>query len=159
MKPLRGAVTERLRASPDEVFDLISNVQRLPEWNEHIHHVVEAPAGPTSAGDEWVVEIRALASRWNSRSRIEMIDREARRLGLVSQTDDGNPSRARWVWEVTPAAGGAEVVVRWEISPKTFWRKVLLSKIRHRQLKQEVRTSLKRLSNVAARAAKASPTF
>lgn len=159
MKPLQGAVTEHLRALPDEVFDLISNVHRLPEWNEHIHHVVEAPAGPTSVGDEWVVEIRALASRWNSRSRIETVDREARRFGLVSRSDDGNPSHARWTWEVTPASGGADVTVRWELSPKTFWRKFLLSKVRHRQLKQEVRTSLKQLGSVAARATKATPTL
>jgi hypothetical protein len=30
----------------------------------------------------------------------------------------------------------------WELRPKTFWRRTLLARIRHRQLKKEVRASL-----------------
>jgi hypothetical protein len=143
MKPLRGSITDRLPVSPDDLFDLISSVHRLPEWNEHIHHVVDAPSGPPRKGDEWVVEIRAMGTRWNSRSRVEDVDRDARRFALVSQTDDGNPSHARWKWEVVPIDGEAEITVTWEIHPKTFWRKVLIARIRHRQLKEEVRGSIR----------------
>lgn len=111
---------------------------------------MDAPAGPTQPGDEWVVEIRALGRRWNSRSRIAEVDRDARRLAVVSQTDDGNPSHARWKWEVVPVGEEAEVTVTWELYPKTFWRKVLISKIRHRQLKEEVRGSLRAAERAAA---------
>jgi hypothetical protein len=151
MKPLEGSVTDRLSAPADELFDLISNVHRLPEWNEHIHHVVEAPKGETQPGDEWVVEIRAMASRWNSRSRIEKVDRDAGLFALRSQTDDGNSSYAKWEWLVTPANGQSEVKVSWRLYPKTFWRRFLLSKIRHRQLKEEVRGSLRSAERAAAR--------
>ena len=149
MKPLEGNVTERLSVPAGELFDLISNVHRLPEWNEHIHHVVEAPDGETHPGDEWVVEIRAMASHRNSRSRIENVDREAGRFALMSQTDDGNPSYAKWEWLVTPANGQSDVRVSWQIYPKTFWRKFLLSRIRHRQLKEEVRGSLREAERAA----------
>lgn len=37
----------------------------------------------------------------------------------------------------------------WELYPKTFWRKVLFSKMRHRQLKEEVRDSLEMAERVA----------
>ncbi|MGH2730170.1 MAG: SRPBCC family protein, partial [Actinomycetota bacterium] len=143
MKPLQGSVTDRLSVPPDDLFDLISSVDRLPEWNEHIHHVVDAPTGPTREGDEWVVEIRVMGTRWNSRSRIEELDRDARRLSLVSQTDDGNPSYGRWKWQVMPVGGKAEITVSWELYPKTFWRRVLIARIRHRQLRDEVRSSLR----------------
>ena len=150
MKPLRGSVTERLSVSADDIFDLISSVDRLTEWNEHIHHVVEAPSGRTRPGDEWVVEIRAMASRWNSRSRIETVDRAARRFALRSQTDDGNPSHAEWEWLMEPAGNGTDVTVSWRLYPKTFWRKFLFSRIRHRQLKEEVRGSLRAAERAVA---------
>ena len=143
MKPLRGSVVDILSVSADDLFNLISSAQRLPEWNEHIHHVVDAPSGEARPGDEWVVEIRAMGSKWNSRSRIEDVDRDGRRFALRSQTDDGNPSYALWRWEITPNGDGSEIVVSWELYPKTFWRRALLSRIRHRQLVQEVHASLR----------------
>ena len=150
MKPLEGSITERLSASADDCFDLISSVDRLPEWNERIHHVVEAPSGPTRVGDEWVVEMRAMASRWNSRSRIGAVDRDGGRFALRSQTDDGNPSYADWEWLMEPAGEGTDVTVSWRLYPKTFWRRLLLSKIRHRQLKEEVRGSLRAAERAVA---------
>ena len=150
MKPLEGSITERLSVSADDVFDLISSVDRLPEWNEHIHHVVKAPSGPTRVGDEWIVEIRAMASRWNSRSRIEAADRDARRFALRSQTDDGNPSYAIWEWLMKPAGDETDVTVSWQLHPKTFVRRFLLARIRHRQLKEEVRGSLRAAERAVA---------
>ena len=143
MKPLVGSITERLSVSAGDFFDLISSVARLPEWNEHIHHVVEAPSGPAQVGDEWVVEMRAMASRWNSRSRIGVVDRDAGRFALRSQTDDGNPSYAEWEWLMEPAGDETDVTVSWQLYPKTLWRRLLFSKIRHHQLKEEVRGSLR----------------
>lgn len=143
MTTLTGTITERLSVRPEDFFDLISSVRRLPEWNEHIHHVVQAPNHEPRAGDEWVVEIRAMWSRWNSRSQLQDVDRSGLRFALVSQTDDGNPSYALWTWQITLTNDASMVTVRWELHPKTFWRKMLISRIRHRQLKDEVRTSLR----------------
>ena len=44
---------------------------------------------------------------------------------------------------MTPLEDATEVTVSWELYPKSFWRRVLFSKIRHRQLKEEVRDSLR----------------
>ena len=145
---LRGTLTEPVSARPEAVFELISSVHRLPEWNERIHHVVDAPEREAREGDEWVVEVRALGSRWNSRSQLQEVDREAMRLSLRSQTDDGNPSYGLWTWEIAPAGEGSQVTVRWELHPATFWRKTLLARIRHRQLKDEVQASLHAVERV-----------
>ena len=66
----------------------------------------------------------------------------ARRFAYVTRTDDGNPSRAYWTWVLSPVENGTQVTVKWELHPKTFWRKTLFARIRHRQLKNEVRTSI-----------------
>ena len=149
VEPLRGAVSDRLSVTDDDLFRLISTVDLLTEWNDHIYRVVAAPADPIRQGDEWVVAMGVMGKRWNSRSRVESIDRDERRLTVISQTDDGNPSFARWTWEVAPVDGESRITVSWELYPETFWRKVLFSKMRHRQLKAEVRASLKKAERVA----------
>ena len=142
MPALTASLTESLPVAADDLFDLLIDINRLPEWNDAINHVVSGPGGVPREGDEGVVEMRASGRRWRSRSRAEQVDREHRLLVVRSQTDDGNPSWARWTWEVKPDEGGAEISVKWELHPKTFWRDVAGSRIRHAQLKQEVSASL-----------------
>jgi hypothetical protein len=91
-----------------------------------------------------------MASRWNSRSRIGAVDRDALRFVLRSHTDDGNPSYADWEWRMKSAGDETDVTVSWQLYPKTFWRRFLLSRIRHRQLKEEARGSLRAAERTVA---------
>lgn len=71
----------------------------------------------------------------------------SRRFVYQSRTDDGNPSYARWRWEVSDHADGSQVSVTWELHPVTFWRRVLLVRIRSRQLaRTEIPASLAALA-------------
>ncbi len=80
-------------------------------------------------------------------------DAEARRFAYRSWTDDGNPSYAGWSWEVAEDPAGSRVTVAWELHPVTFWRRVLLVRIRARQLsRRELPESLTALA-AAAKAA------
>src|SRR5206468_1467308 len=110
--------------------------------NGHIHHVVEAPDSGLVDGSQWVVQMRANGARWKSRSHLEELDSAARRFAYVSRTDDDNPSRAHWSWELKPIETGTEITVSWELRPRTFFRKRLAAPLRHRQLKNEVRASI-----------------
>jgi uncharacterized protein YndB with AHSA1/START domain len=94
--------------SADDVFGFLTDLDRLQEWNAIMTAVVERPAA-LEAGVEWVVELKALGSRWRSRSRVEEYNPEQRVFTYRSGTDDGNPSYAiwRWVWIPTPRAGPA----------------------------------------------------
>ena len=65
---------------------------------------------------------------------VEAIDPIGRVFAYRSATDDGNPSYALWTWVVTDHADGALVTVACELHPRTFWRRVLLVRIRSRQL-------------------------
>jgi uncharacterized protein YndB with AHSA1/START domain len=148
MSEIRGKTTATIAASPDEVFAKITDMNGLPSWNSAMTRVCEQPAR-LETGAEWVVEFHVLGRTWLSRSRCEAIDPTARRFVYRSCTDDGNPSHAQWEWNVTPAEQGSRVEVAWQLHPVTFWRRVLLGKIRARQLAHgEVAASLAELGRV-----------
>lgn len=139
-----------LEAGPDAVFDTLTDLAHLPEGNAVIRRVLELPPR-VEVGAEWVVELHALGRTWPSRSRIEVIDPTARRFTYHSRTDDGNPSLARWTWVVADDPPGSRVTVTWDLHAATFWRRVLLARIRARQLaRTEIPASLRALG-VAAR--------
>ena len=139
-----GSDATRLTAAADAVFAALVDVDRLPEWNARIHHVIEspAPASPVAEGTEWVVQMRASGGRWPSRSRALVVDPAAGRFEYETRTDDGNPSAALWSWHVTPAGAGCELTVTWAVYPRTWGRRLLGARIRRPALITEVRTSL-----------------
>lgn len=147
---MKHSVTSAVPAPPEVVFDLITDLDRLPEWNANMTTVVERPPA-LSPGTEWVVELRAMGQTWRSRSRLETLDPERRVFVYRSGTDDGNPSYAVWEWQVRENGNSANVTVTWELHPATFWRKVLLGPVRHRQLRRvEVPASIAALASVLA---------
>jgi uncharacterized protein YndB with AHSA1/START domain len=133
-------------APPATVFRAITDIDRLPEWNSIMRSVVERPS-ELVPGAEWVVEFKALGQTWHSRSTLETLDPTQRRFEYRAGTDDGNPSRALWVWEVDEDPAGSRVTVSWDLRPVTFWRRVLFVRIRGRQLAhREVPGSLRALA-------------
>jgi uncharacterized protein YndB with AHSA1/START domain len=122
-----------VEATPDVVFTALTDLARLPSWNHRMTSVVETPA-ELRPGAEWVVEFRVLGRTWRSRSTLEELDTARRRFVYRSRTDDGNPSEARWEWNVTEHPSGARVHVAWALHPVTFWRRTLLVRMRARQL-------------------------
>jgi uncharacterized protein YndB with AHSA1/START domain len=141
-----GTASGMVSSPANEVFGLLTNIDRLPEWNSIIVKVVERPEA-MSPGTEWVVQLKAMGNSWASRSTIEEHDPSRFLFAYRSCTDDGNPSYARWRWTVDPAAGGeSRVTVTWELHPQTFWRRALLVRVRSRQLRREVPASIDSLA-------------
>ena len=141
--------TRAIPADPDEVFRLLTEPRRLPEWNHKIVRLVEAPESLTT-GCQWVVELSALGQSWRSRSTVVELAAPARRFAYRSQTDDGNPSYADWTWQVDRAPDGSAVSVSLALHPATFWRRVLLVKVRSQQLRRhELPESLSALASLA----------
>jgi hypothetical protein len=79
----------------------ITNIERLPESNERIARIIERPDA-LDEGAEWVVEIRAMGTHWNSRSRLAEFDRDALRFAYQSMSDDANPFSTTWSAPCSP---------------------------------------------------------
>jgi len=141
-----ATVTVPVDAPPADVYDLLSDIRRLTEWNDCIEALVEEPS-VFETGAQWVVRMHVPGMpRWDSRSTVQELDPRARRFVHRTQSDDGNPSFALWTWQVDDAAnGGSAVTVTWSLNPKTRFRKVIAARIRHRQLKGEVARSLAKI--------------
>lgn len=145
---LRGSVTEKLPIEADELFAVVTDVDRLPEWNSIIRGVIKRPS-VLARDAEWVVELSAMGNTWRSRSTVLEHDVAALRFVYRSRTDDGNPSYGDWCWQVVGDHDGSRVTVTWDLHPQTFWRRVLFAPVRNRQLKREVRASLRALERAA----------
>jgi hypothetical protein len=137
-----GIQTVQLAAAAHDVFDLLIDVERLPEWNAHVHHVIQQPDRPLTPGVESVIQMRAMGTKWPSRSRALTVDPAALSFEHRSCSDDGNPSYALWSWQVTPTAAGSTLTVTWTAHPRSFWRKLLLARARRPFLADEVKASL-----------------
>jgi hypothetical protein len=149
---ITGTCTAVVPTARDAVFRTLTNLDGLPSWNDRMTRVVEQP-DVFAPGAEWVVEFRALGQTWQSRSVVDELDAARGRFAYRSHTDDGNPSEATWTWDVVDDAAGSKVTVSWSLRPVTFWRRVLLGRIRARQLvRTEVPASLAALASASARA-------
>ena len=144
-------------AKVDDIFSVVTDIARLPEWNAAITAVNEQPDS-LEVGAQWIVEMYALGQRWHSRSVVEALDPVGRCFAYRSATDDGNPSYALWTWVVADHADGALVNVACELHPLTFWRRILLVRVRSHQLGHtELVHSLATLETAAKRSTGARP--
>ena len=147
---ITGSTSARIDAAPAEVMATLTDIAALPTWNAKMTRVVEQPVA-LEPGADWVVEFHVMGRTWQSRSVVEELDPIAGRFSYRSRTDDGNPSEATWTWHVEPDPSGIRVTVSWSLRPVTFWRRVLLGRIRARQLaREEVPASLLALATAAA---------
>jgi uncharacterized protein YndB with AHSA1/START domain len=133
-----------VEAPPGEVYDRITDLEHLPDWNAEIPRVLSRPA-VLEPEAQWVVEIRAMGTHWNSRSQAVELDRDGGRFGYRSVTDDGNPSFVDWRWEVVADPAGSRVTVEASINPRSFWRRALLARLRRPSLERSMNRSLRAL--------------
>ena len=146
MKEFHGHASARVDARPQAVFDLITDVGRLPEWNTAIEAILERPPD-LSEGAQWTVKMHPPhVPSWGSISRVEEIDRPHLHFAYETRNTDGNPSYAKWAWTVVGTANGAEVSVTWDVYLKTLDRRILAGPLRRRQLRREVQNSLTAMS-------------
>jgi Polyketide cyclase / dehydrase and lipid transport len=146
---MRETATTRVNAAPAAVFGRLTDIARLPEWNDAITEVLEQPV-ERATGAVWKVRLHALGQSWVSRSTLVELDEVAGRFRHRSQTDDGNPSYADWEWTVKPDGSGARVTATVELHPQTFWRKYLLVHLRRPALRREMRASLRALATTVS---------
>ncbi len=144
-----GSVRATVAASPDDVFDAVTDIGRLASWNDRIEEL-ETTAHELSVGDRWSVRMRLPGKRFTSVSEVLELDRTARRFSYRSKPDDDNPSHTIWTWAVAGAGDRrSEVTVSWSMRPATLDRR-LAAAMRKRMIPNEVTSSIERLETVCA---------
>jgi hypothetical protein len=139
-----------LPVEASELFALITDVDRLPEWNAAIECVLERPAA-VGPGASWTVQMHPhKLVRWKSVSTLQTLDAAEMHFQYRTVNADGNPSHAIWNWEVRPGSEGATVSVRWDIWLRTLDRQLLAGPIRRHELRHEVPTSLRTIGELLA---------
>lgn len=130
-----------LDCSAAEAFALVTDVDRLPEWNALIERVEMRPP-ELNVGAVWKVAMRKGAMAWVSRSEVVELDPIERHFTYRSCTDDVYPSYAEWTWRCDPTPDGTTVTVSWYLRPATFLRRWFLAPMRSWMLRREVPVSL-----------------
>jgi uncharacterized protein YndB with AHSA1/START domain len=136
--------TTVIDAPPAQVFERITDIEHLPDWNLEIPKVLEQPA-VLDVDAQWVVQIHAMKIHWNSRSTVTELDPSCGRFAYRSQSDDGNPSHADWRWDVTDTGVGTRVTVFVAGHPRTLFRMAIASRLRPRGLQKAMHQSLQTL--------------
>lgn len=94
--------TVLLRASPSDVFELVDDLGRYPQWMDLVHDVSHVPA--TDAGDRcWDVELRAQVGPLARSKRLRMrrtIHEPTHRVVFERSEIDGK-RHSPWVLEST----------------------------------------------------------
>lgn len=151
MDEFHGQASARVDTTPRAVFDVITDLNRLPEWNAAIEAVVAQPAA-LAEGAEWTVRMHPAGTpRWGSVSRVVELSRDRYRFAYQTRNADGNPSYSEWAWVIAHGGAGADVTVTWRVHLKTFDRRFFAGPIRKRQLAREVPRSLAALASAISR--------
>jgi uncharacterized protein YndB with AHSA1/START domain len=130
------------------IFETITDIDRLPEWNGAIPRVIDRPSALTT-GASWTVEMHpSRPLRWKSVSTLQELDAEGLRFSYRTVNADGNPSYSLWSWKLLPTQEGVRVALGWDVYLETLDRRLLAGPFRRRQLRKEVAASLTALSTL-----------
>jgi uncharacterized protein YndB with AHSA1/START domain len=150
MNEIHGSASIEISADPTAVYAVLTDVERLPAWNQAIEKVTSRPQ-QLHAGSEWQVTMHPpRMPSWGSISRVVENDPNTRRFSYKTRNADGNPSWTEWNWSVEPQGSGSVVAVSWDVYLKTADRRYFAGPLRKRQLAREVPTSLTALESVLA---------
>lgn len=122
---LSGSTEAFAPAAPGDVWALLADPSRMPEWEPSIARVENAPASPR-VGDAWTAFARTTRHDGKpirvrpqfARQRVEIIELDAGRLLALRCSYPAAPAAnsRRFVFELEPAAGGTRVRIAfaWE---------------------------------------------
>ena len=112
IREFHGSATRFVDATPEAVFDLITDIDRLPDWNSAIESVVTTPAElaeilRVGRGHETgrVAEVE------QSFSHPRRINRRRTPVRVPVPERRRQASYIDWMWSVTAVDGGAQVTV------------------------------------------------
>ena len=103
MREIHDHADAVIEGDPRVLFEPITDIERLPEWNGAIEQVIDRQAALTT-GATWTVEMHpARPVRWKSVSTLQELDAEGLRFSYCTVNADGSrcsvPARRRMLLE------------------------------------------------------------
>jgi hypothetical protein len=112
-RELRAETT--IAASPDQVWDALTDLRRMREWSPEVIRMVPLKPGGLKLGQQYLGLNRRKAVIWPSRSVIAQLD-HGRSLAW-----DTRSSGARWIYELETEGSGTRVVHRRPVPRRITW--------------------------------------
>ena len=102
----------RIDRSPDELFDLISDVSLMGRWSP------VCTGGSYDEDGEWFTGTNAMGdSTWETRCRVVAAERGSE-FAFINHGLEGRVEMVRWGFELRPVADGVtQVTQTWEVLP------------------------------------------
>ena len=151
----RGEASVEIQATPEEVYDTVSDITRVPEWSPECvgGRWLGGATGP-EVGARFEGRNRRGPARWRTRPKVVAADRP-REFAFVMGLP-GYGAMTRWTYEVEPGEGEgtARLTESFEILrdlPRPivmFERYVLRVEDRQRDLQENLETSVARIREV-----------
>ena len=145
-------------ASPDRIYDLVSDLPRMGEWSPECERV-EWAGGTTvaAAGDRFVGHNRGGPfgmMRWSRHGRVLAAD-PGREFAFV--TEEGGHESTVWRYRFEPVAGGTRVTESYDVKRIPVWARIVdVPTNRHRELLEGMRHTLQQLKTAAEAVSSAS---
>ena len=116
-----------IQASPDAIYDLVSNLPRMGEWSpENIGGEWQA-ASSGQVGDRFIGHNRAGERAWSVPVMVTVAER-GRCFEFVTHPDDA--PYVRWTYRIEPSGGGTRLTEIWDVEQ--------LSPARRRQTQEQL---------------------
>jgi transcription elongation factor len=116
VEPLRYAESVVVHASPEALYDLVSDVTRTGEWSP-VCRACEWDEGATGAVGDWFTGHNDDGTRaWDTRSQVAAADRGREFAWLVGE------AWIRWGYTLVPVEGGTELTESWDFLPAGLQR-------------------------------------
>ncbi len=109
-----GEARQHIEKSPEEVYDLVSDVTRMGEWSPECvgGEWLDGATGPT-VGARFRGRNRHGRARWSTKPRVVVADR-GRKFEFVVPSPLGRDN-TRWTYRFEPRGTGTEVIESFEM--------------------------------------------
>lgn len=111
MENLTHSSSVLVRSSPEEVYDLVSDVTRTGEWSQQCRACSWEDGGSARVGAWFTGRNEAGGRTWETRSRVIAAERGREFAWEVGE------GYVRWSFRMEPADGGTRLTESWEFLP------------------------------------------
>jgi ribosome-associated toxin RatA of RatAB toxin-antitoxin module len=114
METLRESGSIVVSSSPEELYDMVSDVTRMGDWSPICKACWWDEGDGPHVGAKFTGRNERPERTWETRAEVVAADRGREFAWIVAEP----PTRARWGYTFTPVDSGTEVTETWELPPE-----------------------------------------